>query len=62
MVSVPKDAACSIVSSTGLSSNSFDGFTKTSDNHYETPGFGSAKNKIFIRISGGMSDFKVSRY
>lgn len=61
-VTVPKDAACSIVSSTGLSDNSFDGFNKTSDNHYETAGFSAAKNKIFIRISGGMSSFKVSRY
>ncbi len=61
-VKVPKDAACSIISSTGLSSNSFDGFNKTSDNHYETAGFGSAKNKIYINISGGMSNFNVSRY
>lgn len=61
-ISIPKDAACRIESSTGLSSNSFDGFNKTDDNHYETPGFASAKKHISINISGGLSDFKVKRY
>ncbi|WDF54566.1 LiaI-LiaF-like domain-containing protein [Mucilaginibacter sp. KACC 22063] len=61
-ISIPKDAACSIETSTGLSSNSFDGFNKTEDNHYETPGYANAKNKFAIKISGGLSDFKVKRY
>ncbi|QQL49169.1 LiaF transmembrane domain-containing protein [Mucilaginibacter ginkgonis] len=61
-ISVPNGAACSITSSTGLSDNKFNGFTKTSDNHYETPGFANAKKRIYINISGGMSDFSVDRY
>lgn len=61
-VSVPKDAACMITSSTGLSSNNFDGFNNNGDNEYKTPGFDSAKNRIYITISGGLSDFKVRRY
>ncbi|MCJ8209462.1 cell wall-active antibiotics response protein [Mucilaginibacter sp. RS28] len=61
-VNVPKDAACSINSSTGLSDNNFSGFTKTESGRYETPGFSAASKKIIIRISGGLSDFKVNRY
>lgn len=59
---VPANAACHIKSSTGLSSTTFDGFTKIADNTYETPGFNAAKNKMFIKISGGMADIKVKRY
>lgn len=61
-VKIPDNAACSIYTDSGLSSNKFDGFNKTSDNHYETAGFGNAAKKIYIRLSGGISDFKVSRY
>jgi hypothetical protein len=61
-ISIPQGAACDIETDSGLSDNHYDGFTKTSDNEYETPGFSSAKNKIHIHISGGLSDFKVSRY
>jgi hypothetical protein len=51
-----------ITSSTGLSSNNFDGFNSDGNNEYKTPGFDAAKNKIYITISGGLSDFKVRRY
>jgi len=61
-ISIPKDAACSIETDSGLSSNKFDGFNKTDDNRYETAGFGGAKKKIRIHMSGGISDFKVNRY
>jgi hypothetical protein len=61
-MSIPKNAACSIETDSGLSHNHFDGFNKTSDNNYETPGYTSAKNKMHIHISGGLSDFKVMRY
>jgi len=61
-VSIPQSAACSIETDSGLSDNHFEGFTKTSDNNYETPGYDAAKNKIHIHISGGLSDFKVMRY
>lgn len=61
-INVPKDAACKIVTDSGLTSNSFEGFNKTNDDNYETPGFSAAKKKIFIKFDGGISDFKVTRY
>ncbi|MDN5284091.1 MAG: hypothetical protein JWR38_365 [Mucilaginibacter sp.] len=61
-ISVPKGAACSIRTNSGLSSNEFAGFDKKDDNRYETPGFDAAKNKIYIHMTGGVSDFKVNRY
>jgi hypothetical protein len=61
-IKVPGNAACDIVTDSGLSSTNFDGFTKQGDGHYETPGFAAAKNKIYINISGGISDFNVDRY
>jgi len=61
-ISIPQNAACSIETDSGLSDNHFDGFNKTSDNNYETPGYENAKNKMHIHISGGLSDFHVKRY
>jgi hypothetical protein len=61
-ISIPQGAACSIETDSGLSDNHFAGFNKTSDNNYETSGFEAAKNRIHIHISGGLSDFKVTRY
>ena len=61
-ISVPKEAACSIRTNSGLSSNEFEGFDKKDNSLYETPGFDAAKNKIYIHMSGGVSDFKVNRY
>lgn len=61
-INVPKDAACSIESSSGLSSTDYPGFSKKDDGHYETDNFASAKNKYYIHISGGVSDFKVHKY
>lgn len=61
-ISVPKNAACDITVHSGLSSNDFEGFTKVDGNHYTTPGFAGAANKIYIRLKGGVSDFEVKRY
>jgi hypothetical protein len=61
-ISVPKEAACSIRTNSGLSSNEFEGFDKKDNGLYETSGFDAAKNKIYIHMSGGVSDFKVKRY
>jgi hypothetical protein len=61
-IDIPQNAACRIQTDSGLSSTSFDGFTKKDDGHYETAGFDAAKNKIYIHMSGGISDFKVRRY
>ncbi|HVS92639.1 MAG TPA: DUF5668 domain-containing protein [Mucilaginibacter sp.] len=61
-IQIPNDAACHITTDSGLSSNTFDGFNKMGDGDYETSGFDSAKNKMYIHISGGVSDFKVHKY
>lgn len=61
-ISVPQNAACHITTDSGLSSNSFPGFTKKENNAYETPGFDNAKNKMYIKMTGGVSSFKVNRY
>jgi len=60
-LTIPDDAACDIESNTGLASNSFNGFDKQDDGHYQTPGFATAKNKMYITISGGMGSFDVHR-
>jgi len=61
-INIPKNAACSIRKHSGLSSSDFEGFVKQDDGSYETPGFASAKNKFYIKINGGVSDFNVRRY
>jgi hypothetical protein len=61
-INIPQNAACRITTDSGLSSDTFDGFTKKGDDNYETDGFAAAKNKIYITMSGGISDFKVHRY
>jgi len=61
-VNIPKDAACSIETDSGLSGNDFNGFNDIGDNRHETPGYATAKNKMHIHISGGLSGFTVNRY
>jgi len=61
-INIPENAACRISTDSGLSSTDFDGFTKKDDGDYETAGFDAAKNKIYIHITGGLSDFTVNRY
>jgi hypothetical protein len=59
---IPAKAACQIKSSSGFSSNKFDGFKQTSKGIYETPGFADAKNKLYLEFNGAVSDFKVHKY
>lgn len=61
-INIPKGAACRIVNDASLSSTDFDGFTKKGDGPYETGGYSSARNKILIHFSGGVSGFKVHKY
>ena len=61
-IRIPKDAACHIRKNSGLSSTDFQGFVKQRDKSYETPGFAAAKNKYYIHIQGGVSEFNVIRY
>lgn len=61
-ISVPSSAACHIISKTGLSSKSFEGFESKNDNEYQTAGFDNAPRKIYLNLNGGVSDFNVKRY
>lgn len=61
-INIPAGSGCQIRAKTGLSSKEFTGFTKLSDNIYETPNYKESKNKIFINFDGGLSSFEVNRY
>ena len=61
-INIPQSAACRITTDSGLSNNKFNGFDKKDDNTYETAGFANARNKIYIKMKGGLSDFRVNRY
>jgi hypothetical protein len=61
-LSIPQNAACHITTETGVSSKTFNGFQNVGDNEYETPNFDKAATKMYITLSGGISDFKVNRY
>lgn len=61
-IRIPQGAAAQINANNGLNSKDFSGFVKKDGNIYQTPGFDSAKNKIFITMQGGISDYNVSRY
>ncbi len=60
-VYVPESAGCDIRTDISLSSKSFDGFNKMSDDHYQTSNFDSAKNKIYLNITTGVSSVRVMR-
>ncbi|WP_374951681.1 LiaI-LiaF-like domain-containing protein [Mucilaginibacter sp.] len=61
-IKVPTNAAVRIESNSGLSSTDYDGFVKNGDGTYQTAGFSTAPNKMYIHMKGGVSDFKVTRY
>ncbi len=59
---VPESSGCAISSETGLSNRDFYGFTSHGKGQYKTPNFNDSKTKVFIKISGGVSNFEVKRY
>jgi hypothetical protein len=61
-ISIPEGSGCRIKTNTGLSSRDFDGFTKVSDDTYETANYKTSTNKIFINFNGGLTSFEVDRY
>ena len=61
-VIIPEGSGCRINAKTGLSSRDFEGFTKVSDNIYETPNYNSSTKKIFINFDGGLASFEVKKY
>ncbi len=61
-VFVPLSAGCRIKEDAELSSKSFQDFMKTDGGYYVSPNYDSAKKKILIDISAGVSSVKVRRY
>jgi len=61
-VRIPQNAACEVHLESALAGNDFSGFLKKDENHYETPGFATAKNKVHIRANCSLSSFKIERY
>ena len=61
-ISIPDSSGCEIRSDVALSSKHFEGFDKIESGVYRTDNFGSAKNKIYIRIDAGVSSIDVRRY
>ncbi len=59
---IPQSSGCIIEGDMVLMSKKFEDFVKRGKGHYETEGFENAKNKIFVRIDGGVSSIKVKRY
>lgn len=60
-ISLPKDAACEIISNGALSSKEFEGFTEVSSGIYQTPGFKTAKNSWLISLETGLSNINIRR-
>ncbi len=60
-IKVPESSGCRIIAKTALSGRDFRGFYET-DRGWETEDFAKNEKKIIIRISGGVSNFDVSRY
>lgn len=61
-LNIPTSSGCRIKTKTGLSTKDFTGFTKISEDVYETPNYQTSTNKIFINFEGGISSFEVDRY
>jgi len=61
-VKVPASSGCQIKSESFMISREFKGFTKKGDRTYETPGFETAANKIYIDVETAVSKIKVDRY
>lgn len=61
-IKVPSSSGCRIKTHTGLASKDFKGFVKKDDGYYETPNYEGSKNKVFIKLDGGLSNFEVDTY
>jgi len=59
---IPKDAACEVETDSSLGSTDFDGFDKKDDDHYQTPGYSSAKNKIHVKAKVSLASFEIKRF
>jgi hypothetical protein len=61
-VKIPRSSGCQVTSDSFLVSREFDGFDKKGDHTYQTPGFASSSNKIYISVQTAVSKIKIDRY
>lgn len=61
-IRVPESAGCEITSNTFMASRNFEGFEKIAKQHYQTPNFATATNKIKIYFQAGVASVDVVRY
>ncbi len=61
-ISISKNVGCEIITDTGLSNSNFNGFVKEGGSKYRTANFLTAEKKVMMNISGGVSNFEVTRY
>ena len=60
-INIPRSSGCEIYTNTGLSGEKFSDFIKYENNIYRTDNYDNSTKKIFIKINGGISSFKVRR-
>ncbi len=61
-IEVPESVGCEVQLETALSGKRIRGFDKISGSRYQTPNFETAKKKIYIDVSAGVSQIRVDRY
>ncbi len=61
-VSVPKGSGCEVRSESFLVSKEFEGLDKKGDGVYQTPGFNSSRNKVYLTIKTAVSKIEILRY
>jgi len=61
-VSIPHSSGCQATSESFMVSKDFDGFEKKGNGVYQTPGFASSKNKIYILVKTAISKIEINRY
>lgn len=59
-ITIPKDAACSLESSTILSNNKLEGFTKKND-LWQTDNYDTADKKYIIKLVGAANSLRINR-
>lgn len=61
-IEIPENSGCRLRGDMVLMPRSLEGFIKKDSGFYETPNFEKSGKKIFVRIDGGVSSLKVSKY
>ncbi len=61
-IEVPLSSGCEIRDNAHIGSTDYEGFTKASDNTWQTGNFDDASNKIYIDVDTGVSSVKVVQY